>query len=365
MSDHIPVRNLALADTSKLVSITADGHNQIVTTDADTVGDVLKRADVSLEKGDLVEPDVATQLPHGFFNINVYRGQTYRIVDGVTSTLVRSAQQAPALIAADAGIKIYPEDKTNVDQVNDFVGDGVIGQNIIITRAKVFNVVADGKTLTLRSQALTIGEALKDKKVPLGAEDKVSPAPTEDLTNGADVRITRVSEAVVTQNEVLAHQTQIVADATLLKGVHQVKTAGVDGKRTVTYRVHYHDGTEVGRETLKIEGEVDPVTEVDVVGTKVIYANDTIALAAQMAGDRGWVDGQWDALYQLWMRESGFNPNSVNSYSGACGIPQANPCSKMADKSVSGQISWGLDYIASRYGTPAAAWAYWQSHHSY
>jgi uncharacterized protein YabE (DUF348 family) len=365
IANRIPVRNLARAESSKLVSLTADGKNRVVTTDAATVGEVLDRAGITLEKGDMVEPAASTPIPRGFFNINVYRGQLYRIVDGASSTSVRSAHQSPQLIAADAGITIYPEDIVGTTQVRDFVGAEVVGQNIIINRAKVFHVLADGKQMSLRSQKPTIGEALVDKNVPLGVQDTVEPSMGSGLVSGADVKITRVSQAVATQEIKLPHGSRTVADNTMLKGTRQVRTAGADGKKAVTYRIHYHDGVEVSRETLKVSDESAPVTEVIAVGTKVVYASEAVALAADMAGERGWVDGQWDALYALWNRESGFNPNAVNGNSGACGIPQANPCSKITDKSVGGQIKWGLDYIAGRYGTPTKAWAYWQSNHSY
>lgn len=66
----------------------------------------------------------------------------------------------------------------------------------------------------------------------------------------------------------------------------------------------------------------------------------------------------------LWNRESSWQWYAENSYSGAYGIPQSLPGSKMADfganwrDDASIQISWGLSYIAGRYGNPSAAWAH-------
>lgn len=98
----------------------------------------------------------------------------------------------------------------------------------------------------------------------------------------------------------------------------------------------------------------------------VVYASsDVISLGQSMAASRGWTGVQWDALYHLFMRESGWNPNARNGSSGACGIPQALPCSKIVDHSPAGQIAWGLDYIAGRYGTPANAWAHSNSFNWY
>lgn len=57
-----------------------------------------------------------------------------------------------------------------------------------------------------------------------------------------------------------------------------------------------------------------------------------------------------------------------NPYTGAAGIPQAVPGSKMASAgpnwrtSARTQILWGLGYIKSRYGSPSAAWAHEAAH---
>lgn len=71
-------------------------------------------------------------------------------------------------------------------------------------------------------------------------------------------------------------------------------------------------------------------------------------------------DQYWEALNQLWTRESNWNPLAANRRSGACGIPQALPCSKIPDHSPQGQITWGLHYIQARYGNPGNAWAHEQ-----
>lgn len=73
-------------------------------------------------------------------------------------------------------------------------------------------------------------------------------------------------------------------------------------------------------------------------------------------------ESEWKPLDKLWTKESGWNPNAHNRWSGACGIPQALPCSKITDISIQGQVSWGLGYIQRRYGTPSNAWAHSQTY---
>jgi resuscitation-promoting factor RpfB len=75
-----------------------------------------------------------------------------------------------------------------------------------------------------------------------------------------------------------------------------------------------------------------------------------------------WGKRQFRYLNPLWAHESSWNVYALNAYSGAYGIPQAVPGSKMASAgrhwrtSARTQIRWGLRYIKDRYGSPAAAW---------
>lgn len=81
----------------------------------------------------------------------------------------------------------------------------------------------------------------------------------------------------------------------------------------------------------------------------------------------GWTENDFQCLVKLWNRESGWNPNAHNKSSGAHGIPQSLPASKMASEGADyytngkTQIRWGLKYIKGRYGSPSAAWAHSQS----
>ena len=83
------------------------------------------------------------------------------------------------------------------------------------------------------------------------------------------------------------------------------------------------------------------------------------ALAEQMVTDQ-FGKGQFKAFAQIVTHESNWNPQAINRSSGACGLGQALPCTKIADHSPKGQLAWMIDYIAQRYGTPAYAWAVWQ-----
>jgi hypothetical protein len=95
--------------------------------------------------------------------------------------------------------------------------------------------------------------------------------------------------------------------------------------------------------------------------------NDPRAAARALLPEFGFDEGQWSCLDNLWMGESGWRYTAENPSSGAYGIPQSLPGSKMATVASDWrtnpvtQIRWGLQYIKSSYGTPCGAWGAWQS----
>ena len=80
---------------------------------------------------------------------------------------------------------------------------------------------------------------------------------------------------------------------------------------------------------------------------------------------------QFECLTLLWNAESGWNHRALNRSSGAYGIPQALPASKMSSAGADWktnpqtQINWGLRYIESQYGTPCGAWSHFKRKHWY
>jgi len=91
-------------------------------------------------------------------------------------------------------------------------------------------------------------------------------------------------------------------------------------------------------------------------------------LGERMSAARGWAGAQFGCLDALWTNESGWSVTAANVASGSYGIPQAQPGYKMAAAGsgwrtdAATQIAWGLWYIASAYGSPCSAWAFWQVH---
>lgn len=90
-----------------------------------------------------------------------------------------------------------------------------------------------------------------------------------------------------------------------------------------------------------------------------------------MAKHYGWGSGEFNALVQLWNHESGWNYQLANPSSGAFGIPQSLPGSKMSaagddwQTNPETQIKWGLQYIQDTYGTPSSALGHFNANNWY
>lgn len=97
-----------------------------------------------------------------------------------------------------------------------------------------------------------------------------------------------------------------------------------------------------------------------------------MAIGRTLAAVYGWGGGnEWSSLVALWNQESGWNNRARNPGSGAYGIPQALPPSKLPlagqapVSSATAQITWGLEYIKQRYGDPVAAEAHERANNWY
>ena len=358
------------AETSsakRLVTIYDDGTERTILTHADTVAGALKDAGITTEKADVVEPKLDAKLTDSSTNINIYRARPIVVVDGTRQIRVVTAAQSDADIVKAAGLKLDPADKTNLTRVNDVLASGGAGLQLVITRAKTVHLTLYGNNLTLKTQAKTVADLLDEKKIKLAPSDFISVETGTTITDNMNLEIWREGEQTVTTEEDVPFTTQTINDPTLDKSVRQVKTAGVNGKRSVTYEINMKNGQEVSRQEIQSVDISAPVTEVVIVGSKpagpAYNPNGTHEDWMRAAGiapeNFAYVD-------YIVSHESGWNPNSRNAGSGACGLPQAYPCSKLGPNwnNPVVALSWMNGYV-SRYGGWAGAYQHWVTYHSY
>ena len=118
---------------------------------------------------------------------------------------------------------------------------------------------------------------------------------------------------------------------------------------------------EVVRDSVTIVAPPEPVKPKIIIPSGPVGSPTEAQAYAQSLVGSG---DEWACLYNLWARESGWRVEAHNQSSGAYGIPQALPGSKMASAgsdwqfSYVTQVNWGLGYINGRYGSPCGAWAH-------
>ncbi|MFK4098820.1 transglycosylase SLT domain-containing protein [Streptomyces sp. NPDC019531] len=101
-----------------------------------------------------------------------------------------------------------------------------------------------------------------------------------------------------------------------------------------------------------------------------VQSSYTVAQIQSMAASMV-PSGQFQCFSNIVDHESSWNYQAVNASSGAYGLFQALPGSKMSSvgsdwqTNPATQIKWGLNYMDSRYGSPCEAWSFWQANHWY
>ena len=280
-----------------------------------------------------------------------------------------------------------------------------------------------GKKLTIKTDAITVGEALDRAGYELASSDTVEPALTSFInldnfhiniyrsrpvlvtdgkiktrveTSSYDPRtiaeaagfsvydgdeiamventtfletgiattyqITRNGGQTTTIESALPYSEETREDSSLSSGETKVIQEGEEGRKVSTYSVQFVDGVEVSRQLVSEEIAKSPVNKVIAVGSK------KAAGWARQAGVSE--DDLYDALTLIY-HESGCRVNATNASSGAYGIPQALPGNKMAsvgsdwETNPITQIKWMAKYVTGRYGGWSEAMAFWWAHHWY
>lgn len=358
-----------VATGDHLITLHDGNQDRGILTSAKTLREAFTEAGIAIDPNDMVEPGLDETLVASQYDVNVYRARPVTVVDGAVRTKILSPYQTPEQIVKHAKITLQDEDETVVSVNNDMVSKSA-GLQVSIDRATPFTLVLYGKRIVAYTQGVTVEEMLQLKEVKLAENDMLSLPKTTPITAGMTVELWREGKQTVTQDEEVAFETEKIKDADRELGYKDIKTPGIPGKRTVSYEIEMRNGVEISRKEIQSVTTKEPVKQVEVVGAKLptpTNPTEAQALGHQMMLDYGFGEDQWPCLYNLWMRESGWRTTAGNQSSGAYGIPQALPASKMATvgpnylTDAATQITWGLGYVKGRYGTPCGAWSSFQA----
>ena len=393
--------SVAFAEAQKTVTLDVDGTSKTITTYSGSVAGMLESQGVRLGERDLVAPGADAKISDGDEIVVRYARQV-TMTDGKAErdvwVTVTDASEALATLAERGGnvalVASRSGDRASLPlRLND---DGPVA------------VVADGKTRVVEDQSASVDSVLERLEVDLDKDDLVSVAPVASLARdkaidkkaarsadraGADVaiRVQRVQTKKITQRFDLDFDTKTVQDKDrFVDEGDLVRNEGRKGVRTRIVLQRLVDGEVVYRKELSEKVTKKPADRVIVEGTKErpvveepveetsvepstpeptapVPSGSVKEIGQQMAAARGWTGEEWTCLDLLWQRESGWNYQAANPSSGAYGIPQALPGSKMGSAgsdwatNPATQIEWGLGYIADRYGTPCGAWGHSES----
>lgn len=283
------------------------------------------------------------------------------------------------------------------------LGIGVYAGNQSVNSVKI--KFADGTELSVITSQSNVNEILKENNIYILDTETVSPDFSQNIDSSKTITISRkeekeevaetVTAEVVESNEILTDQgekivekivketveipfetiTKEVSSTSDGEKVNKVIQEGQNGIKEITYKIKYQNDIEIERTQISEEIKQEPVDKIIQVSVQVSSraaanriqssASASVAECQAYAQQRcyayGWSENDFYSLVVLWNKESHWNVNAHNSYSGAHGIPQALPASKMASAgsdyltNYQTQINWGLSYIKSRYGTPTAA----------
>jgi uncharacterized protein YabE (DUF348 family) len=355
----------AQTNGGRLITVHDRGTELAFITTEETLKAALAEQHIELDVKDAVEPALDEKLVAPDYQVNIYRARPVTIIDGATRQKVVTPYQTAERVIKDAGITLYAEDVTTLER-SDNLMDGA-GLQLTIDRATPLVIDLYGKKTEIRTQAKTVGAMLDEKKISLGESGRTSIALESPISSGMEVRVWREGKQTVTVDEAVAFETEQVKDADRAVGFKEVQTTGQNGQRTVTYEIEIQNGVEVARIEIASIVLQPAVQQVEIIGSKpntVPYTgggtkSDWLAASNIAEADWGYAD-------YLVTRESGWNPNAVNKSSGACGLPQALPCSKLGpnwnDPVVA--LNWMNTYVG-RYGGWAGAYAFWLVHHWY
>ncbi len=233
----------------------------------------LLAAGISLHPGDRLTTDghefsLQTPVSPGqVITLQIERAVSlYLIENGQAKTLLSyGGSLASALWRS--GVKIAPGDRVSVE-LNESVSHSP--DSITVLHARKITVLAQGQEISGRSAAANVGQALAENKTALQALDYSIPAEDQPLPQDGRIRVVRVSEELVFDQQLLPFESTYQPDPDLPLDQRRVLESGLYGVQVSRYRVRYEDGQEISRVLDSDWTASQPQTQVVGYGTQAV-----------------------------------------------------------------------------------------------
>jgi uncharacterized protein YabE (DUF348 family)/3D (Asp-Asp-Asp) domain-containing protein len=270
------------------VTISIDGRQVAVQTQASTVGGALADAGLQLHPGDTVFIDGQATTPRAPLVASVVSsrpvgsGLASPAFGGESTVNVQVQRSKPATVVVDTmRVEMSSSAKTVEGLLEDLgmtVREGDLvrpsldtpvtaGMVVKLAKARTITVVLDGQEQSLYTQAQTVGDVIRVLGLTLGPEDSVSLPLEMAVQNGLSLNIARTIIKDEDVRSSIPPSTINDTDPSLPIGQVQV-VPGVEGVQTVHYSVTYKNGVEVKRDLVSTEVTQQPVPTRRIVGTK-------------------------------------------------------------------------------------------------
>ncbi|MFB2556242.1 coiled-coil domain-containing protein [Herbiconiux liangxiaofengii] len=284
-----------------------------------------------------------------------YAATLQQQADDATSTADRATAQA-GLIAA----QLY---RSGGDPTMNLV----LNQNN--SSSLLYQLGAMAKLTEQTSRIKDAAEAAKNTASALEEQAQIAKTERDTLEQTAQDELQAAKDAKAETDAEIASQTAIRSQmvdqlASLKNTTAQVEKAYQDGQAQLAAQ---RAAEAAAAAAAAGSGDYDDTPGSAWVPGSGEVASPAVAqaFAQSILGDYGWGGDQFSCLVRLWTGESGWRANAYNDSSGAYGIPQSLPASKMASvgsdyvTNHQTQIIWGMNYISGRYGTPCEALSQW------
>jgi len=184
------------------------------------------------------------------------------VIDGQPKE-VKTFKKTVGEVLQEAKIKLSQEDVITPGKSTSLKE----GMKISIEKAKAVKVLVDGKVTEVRTPVTTIGEIIKKEGIKLGQLDKVSPALTEKISPGMEIKITRVAEKLQNIESQIPFTIERKKNNKISIGIKKLLQQGQPGIRSKVIKITYENGKPIKKEVVSDKIIKKPVPQIIAVGT--------------------------------------------------------------------------------------------------